>query len=1268
MASTTLGVKVDDALRDRLKAAAQKLQCTPHWLHKQALVAYLEKIERGHLPPEMAHLGRDDEGTEESFDAGPTPPFYEFGQDVQPQSVLRAAITAAYRRPEPECVPLLLGQARMPQLEKIHAMAAGLVQTLRDKRTGGGVEGLIQEFSLSSQEGVALMCLAEALLRIPDRATRDALIRDKVARGDWRSHMGGSQSLFVNAATWGLMITGKLVAVSSEQSLSRALTRLIGKGGEPLVRKGVNMAMRMMGEQFVSGQTISEALANNRKLEARGFRYSYDMLGEAATTAQDADRYNAAYEQAIHAIGKAAAGRGIYEGPGISIKLSALHPRYARAQRERVIRELLPRIRHLAILARQYDIGLNIDAEEADRLEISLDLLEALCFTPELEGWSGIGFVIQAYQKRAPFVIDYVVDLARRSGHRLMIRLVKGAYWDSEIKRAQVDGLEGYPVYTRKVYTDVAYLACARKLLAAPEAVYPQFATHNAYTVAAIYHLAGQNYYPGQYEFQCLHGMGEPLYDEVVGPLAQGKLNRPCRIYAPVGTHETLLAYLVRRLLENGANTSFVNLIGDDSIPVEQLVADPVQTAARIVPLGAPHEKIPLPRELYGPARANSAGLDLSNEHRLGSLSAALQAGAATPWRAMPLLGEAEPGWDESRAMDVLNPADQRDVVGRVIEADERTVEAALRAAANAAPIWQSTPVQERAQCLRRAAQLLEEQMQTLLGLIVREAGKTLANAIAEVREAVDFLRYYADQVEREFDNDTHRPLGPVLCISPWNFPLAIFTGQVAAALAAGNTVLAKPAEQTPLIAAQAVGILRAAGIPPGAVQLLPGRGETVGAQLVAHPIVRGVMFTGSTEVARLIARQLADRLDDRGHTIPLIAETGGQNAMVVDSSALAEQVVADVLISAFDSAGQRCSALRLLCVQEDSADHVITMLRGAMRELRMGNPDRLSTDVGPVIDPEARQNILRHIDAMRSAGHEVVQIDGAPECRFGNFVAPTLIEIAAVAELKREVFGPVLHVLRYARDDLDRVIEDINATGYGLTFGVHTRIDETVARVAESVQAGNIYVNRNIVGAVVGVQPFGGEHLSGTGPKAGGPLYLYRLLSLRPAGLPPALAGAGEMPVDVSLPGPTGETNTYRAEPRGAVYCVAATALGARAQWEAARLTGNLAWFADTPGAREWLASLDPALRDERVAVLEDSEVDAADFQAVLFEGDGDALRHLNQRIARREGPILAVHGLSPDEVAAGVAYAPERLLNERAISINTAAAGGNASLMTIG
>ncbi|WP_427183422.1 trifunctional transcriptional regulator/proline dehydrogenase/L-glutamate gamma-semialdehyde dehydrogenase [Bordetella bronchialis] len=1270
MGTTTLGVKVDEALRDRLKDAASKLKCTPHWLHKQAIVAYLDKIERGQLPAEIAHFTSGDAPPEEAElqPLAQVPPFFEFGQDVQSQSVLRAAITAAYRRPEPECVPLLLGQARMPNPEKIHATAANLVRALREKRTGGGVEGLIQEFSLSSQEGVALMCLAEALLRIPDRATRDALIRDKVARGDWRSHVGESPSLFVNAATWGLMLTGKLVAVNSEQSLSRALTRLIGKGGEPLIRKGVNIAMRMMGEQFVSGQTISEALANNRKMEAKGFTYSYDMLGEAATTSADADRYYASYEQAIHAIGKAAAGRGIYQGPGISIKLSALHPRYSRAQRDRVMSELLPRVRSLTRLARGYDIGLNIDAEEADRLEISLDLLEALCFDPELEGWNGIGFVIQAYQKRAPFVIDYVIDLARRSRHRLMVRLVKGAYWDSEIKRAQVDGLEGYPVYTRKVYTDVSYLACARKLLGAPEAVFPQFATHNAYTLSAIYQLAGQNYYPGQYEFQCLHGMGESLYEEVVGPVAQGKLNRPCRIYAPVGTHETLLAYLVRRLLENGANTSFVNRIGDESISIDELIEDPVEAASAIVPLGAPHEKIPLPRELYGSvragARANSQGLDLSNEHRLASLSAALLSSTATAWQAYPTVGAF--AWDAARAVPVRNPADHRDVVGQVIEATDADVQEALRRAGQGASIWQSTPVAERALCLRRAAQMLEEQMQTLLGLIVREAGKTLSNAIAEVREAVDFLRYYAEQAEREFDNATHRPLGPVLCISPWNFPLAIFTGQVAAALAAGNAVIAKPAEQTPLIAAQAVAVLRAAGVPDDAVQLLPGRGETVGASLVSSPDIRGVMFTGSTDVARLISRSLAERLDDAGHTIPLIAETGGQNAMVVDSSALTEQVVQDVLTSAFDSAGQRCSALRVLCVQEDSADRVLEMLRGAMAELRVGNPDHLSTDVGPVIDGEAREGIQRHIDGMRTAGKAVVQISLPPACRNGTFIAPTLIEIGSVRELKREVFGPVLHVVRYKRDQLDALLDDINSTGYGLTFGVHTRIDETIAHVTTRVHAGNIYVNRNVVGAVVGVQPFGGEGLSGTGPKAGGPLYLYRLLSVRPAGLPVG-GTAGALPVVLPLPGPTGESNTFRLEPRGTVLCVAASEQGARAQWGAAQATGNRVLFADNSVARLYAQNLPPAQRDS-VAFMRDEDLETADYQAVLFEGDSDALRLLSGRVAARPGPIVSVQGLSSDAVAQGQSYVLDRLVAERSISVNTAAAGGNASLMTIG
>ncbi|HAL67536.1 MAG TPA: trifunctional transcriptional regulator/proline dehydrogenase/L-glutamate gamma-semialdehyde dehydrogenase, partial [Pseudomonas sp.] len=1110
MATTTLGVKLDDPTRERLKAAALSVDRTPHWLIKQAIFSYLEKLEGGATLTEISGqaLGLSDEAGDVQPEQGHQS-FMEFAESILPQSVLRSAITAAYRRPEQEMVPMLLEQARLsaPLADAANKMAAGIAEKLRNQKSTGGragiVQGLLQEFSLSSQEGVALMCLAEALLRIPDKGTRDALIRDKISTGNWQPHLGNSPSLFVNAATWGLLLTGRLVSTHNESGLTSSLTRIIGKSGEPMIRKGVDMAMRLMGEQFVTGETIAEALANATRFESKGFRYSYDMLGEAALTEHDAQKYLASYEQAIHSIGKASNGRGIYEGPGISIKLSALHPRYSRAQYERVMEELYPRLLSLTLLAKQYDIGLNIDAEEADRLELSLDLLERLCFEPALAGWNGIGFVIQAYQKRCPYVIDYVIDLAKRSRHRLMIRLVKGAYWDSEIKRAQVEGLEGYPVYTRKVYTDVSYVACARKLLAVPEAIYPQFATHNAHTLSAIYQIAGQNYYPGQYEFQCLHGMGEPLYEQVVGKIADGKLNRPCRVYAPVGTHETLLAYLVRRLLENGANTSFVNRIADQSISIQELVADPVTSIERMGTqegrIGLPHPRIPLPRDLYGTERANSAGIDMANEHRLASLSCAMLATANNDWKAGPLLACTA---SDSAATPVLNPADHRDVVGHVQEATVADVDNAIQCALNAAPIWQATPPAERAAILERTADLMEAEIQPLMGLLIREAGKTFANAIAEVREAVDFLRYYAVQARNDLSNDAHRPLGPVVCISPWNFPLAIFTGQVAAALAAGNPVLAKPAEQTPLIAAQAVRLLLEAGIPEGVLQLLPGRGETVGAGLVGDERVKGVMFTGSTEVARLLQRNVAGRLDNQGRPVPLIAETGGQNAMIVDSSALTEQVVIDVVSSAFDSAGQRCSALRVLCLQEDSADRVIEMLKGAMAESRLGCPDRLAVDIGPVIDAEAKAGIEKHIQGMREKGRSVYQvaIADSAEIKRGTFVMPTLIELDSFDELKREIFGPVLHVVRYNRRNLDQLIEQINNSGYGLTLGVHTRIDETIAKVVESAHAGNLYVNRNIVGAVVGVQPFGGEGLSGTGPKAGGPLYLYRLLSTRPA------------------------------------------------------------------------------------------------------------------------------------------------------------------------
>ena len=1212
-------------------------------------------------------------------------PFAAFARPIRPASDLRAAITAAYRRPESECLPYLLEQATLPPAiaKAAEATARTLIAALRAKPPGRGVEGLIHEYSLSSQEGLALMCLAEALLRIPDAATRDALIRDKLAGGDWQAHLGNSPSLFVNAATWGLLITGKLTASVNEQALSSALTRMIARGGEPLIRKGVDFAMRMMGEQFVTGQTIAEALANSRKMEAEGFRYSYDMLGEAAMTAEDAARYYADYEQAIHAIGNASAGRGIHQGPGISIKLSAIHPRYSRAQADRVMTELLPRVKELALLAKGYDIGLNIDAEEADRLELSLDLMESLCFDPELAGWNGLGFVVQAYGKRCPYVIDFLIDLARRSGHRLMVRLVKGAYWDAEIKRAQVDGLEGFPVYTRKVYTDVSYVACARKLLGAPDAVFPQFATHNAQTLATIYELAGPDFHVGQYEFQCLHGMGEPLYKEVVGPL-----KRPCRVYAPVGTHETLLAYLVRRLLENGANSSFVNRIADKSVPIDELVADPVTVARSIAPVGAQHAMIALPRDLYAPERANSAGLDLSNERELASLSAALSASAQVPWTAAPLLADGERGGE---ARPVLNPADRRDVVGSVIEATEEVVGAAVRHAVAAAPAWAATPPAERAACLFRAADAMQARMPTLLGLIVREAGKSLPNAIAEVREAIDFLRYYGARVRDGFDNATHVPLGPVVCISPWNFPLAIFTGQVAAALAAGNPVLAKPAEETPLIAAEAVRILRQAGVPAGAVQLLPGAGE-VGAALVGNPETRAVMFTGSTEVARLIQKQLSGRLSPDGAPIPLIAETGGQNAMIVDSSALAEQVVGDVIASAFDSAGQRCSALRILCLQEDVADRVLAMLRGAMRELRIGNPDRLATDIGPVITEEARDIITGHVEAMRAKGRRVEALPLPAEAANGTFVAPTLIEIERIADLQREVFGPVLHVLRFRRDDLDALVDAINATGYGLTFGLHTRIDATVERVTGRVRAGNVYVNRNTIGAVVGVQPFGGHGLSGTGPKAGGPLYLTRLLSRRPKSVltlrgteadrtpihayadwlratghtaeaarcadyatRSALGGSAE------LAGPVGEQNVYALHRRGTILLLPQTETGLLLQLGAVFATGNDA-VVDAPATLADVLRGLPVELARRVRVTGDWGA-AGPFAGALVEGDAERLTAMNRRIADLPGPIVTVQGMTGGDGDCTLDW----LLDEVSLSVNTTAAGGNASLVAI-
>ncbi|WP_291921733.1 bifunctional proline dehydrogenase/L-glutamate gamma-semialdehyde dehydrogenase PutA, partial [Limnohabitans sp.] len=922
----------------------------------------------------------------------PTGAYFTPGGPLHQRSALREAIARATRLPEAQALAPLLAAARVsgPQAERTDALARQLVTGMREGPQQGGragrVQSLMQEYALSSEEGVALMCLAEALLRIPDAATRDALIRDKIGQGDWHQHVGRSPSLFVNAASWGLLLTGKLVATHSEGAMLASLTRLIGKSGQPLIRQGVQLAMQMLGEQFVTGETIDEALHRARTLEAQGFCYSYDMLGEAALTEADAQRYFRSYENAIHAIGKASNGQGVIQGPGISIKLSALHPRYSRAQHQRVMDELLPRVLKLTELAKHYDIGLNIDAEEVDRLDISLDLLEALCLAPSLQGWHGIGFVIQAYQKRCPLVIDFVVDLARRTGHRLMVRLVKGAYWDSEIKRAQLDGQSDYPVFTRKHHTDVSYLACAQKLLAAPDAVYPQFATHNAHTLAAIVHMAQDmhgDYAPGQYEFQCLHGMGEPLFRQVVGPL-----QRPCRIYAPVGTHETLLAYLVRRLLENGANSSFVNRMADASVSVDDLVQDPVVRTEEDAQRedsspGQPHPQIALPAQLYGAARRNSSGPDLAHEPTLRQLAADMQAQvqtvAVTPLMATPFVG--------AERINLRNPADHSDVLGTVQYASAADVEAALQTASEAALSWAATPPAQRAAMLEQAADLLQADAPRVMALLVREAGKTWGHAVAELREAVDFLRYYAAQVRRDFDNNTHMPLGPVVCISPWNFPLAIFVGQVAAALASGNTVLGKPAESTPAIAALAVQTLWQAGVPQAAVQLLQGQGREVGMQLVRDARVQGVLFTGSTETARVLQAALAERLNAHGQPVPLIAETGGQNCMVVDSSALLEQVVTDAVASAFEAAGQRCSALRVLCVQDDVADRLIEMLQGAMAEIRMGAPAHLAVDVGPVIDERARTGIEAHVSAMAQRGCQIHRAKAPDTLPAGTYV-----------------------------------------------------------------------------------------------------------------------------------------------------------------------------------------------------------------------------------------------------------------------------------------
>jgi RHH-type proline utilization regulon transcriptional repressor/proline dehydrogenase/delta 1-pyrroline-5-carboxylate dehydrogenase len=1216
------------------------------------------------------------------------------------------AIAAATRLPEPQALAPLLDRARLDpqQGQRSRDWARQLIEGLRREQAAGRgvsrVQALMQAYSLSSQEGVALMCLAEALLRIPDPATRDALIRDKIARTDWQTGGTDASPLFVHAAAWGLLLTGRLLSQPEEGRLPAALRQLAQRAGGGLIRMALQWAMELLGEQFIAGRSIAEALERAGPLQALGFRYSYDMLGEAAVTQEDARRYFHAYVEAIEAIGGTAS-QGPHDSPGISIKLSALHPRYCRAQYQSVMSELRPRLLHLALLARRYDIGLNIDAEESERLELSLELLEALCFEPRLADWHGLGFVVQAYSKRCPRVIDYLVDLARRSGHRLMLRLVKGAYWDSEIKRAQVEGQSDYPVYTRKHHTDVSYLACARQLLEAGDAVYPQFATHNAMTLAAVHEMAQSirgEFKTGQYEFQCLHGMGESLYRQVV---AADGLNRPCRVYAPVGTYETLLAYLVRRLLENGANTSFVHQVADVSRPVDELLEDPVlcvqaQSLGRIP--GQPHEQIPLPLHLFGLRRLNSQGLDFSDEASLQTLSWQM-AQSVQPLEIAPkVAGHRHSG---EAASVLLNPADPSDVIGTVRPAGPQEIEQALQQAQ--ACDWSRTAASERASVLERAADLLHAEASICMGLLVREAGKTWPHAAAEVREAQDFLRYYAGWARSVLQTHEVLTIGPVACISPWNFPLAIFVGQVAAALAAGNPVLAKPAEQTPAIAARAVDILWRAGVPREAMALLPGPGPQVGMSLVRDPRVCAVMFTGSTATAKLLQAQVAQRLHQHGGVVPLIAETGGQNCMVVDSSALIEQVVQDAVASAFEAAGQRCSALRVLCVQDDIADVLLSRLKGAMSELRVGPPAHLHTDVGPLIDARACRAVAAHVDRLSALGRRVWRLahPDSERCPAGHYLLPTLIEIESLEDLEGEVFGPVLHFLRWPRRDLSRLLEQIHRTGFALTLGVQSRDEALIEQVVSATRAGNVYVNRTMVGAVVGVQPFGGEGLSGTGPKAGGPLLPLRLLSEgAPQGVRPSLewAGACQRPPQqrpalralhhwaqsrgldvlaqccerfarqsiagqqVQLAGPTGETNTYLLQAPEHIACRVAShesrgqdlliqlaavfAVGSRAELQ----------------ARDWnaLGELPYAVR-QQIHLCQSDDLMSA--QIVLLHANPEQTLALHARWAAQPGPIIRLVALLPGRTDLPL----HELITERCMSVNTAAAGGNTTLMTL-
>ncbi|MFZ5616849.1 MAG: bifunctional proline dehydrogenase/L-glutamate gamma-semialdehyde dehydrogenase PutA [Pseudomonadota bacterium] len=1218
----------------------------------------------------------------------------------------RARIREHTLADEAQRVRQLLGEAEIAADVRKAAQekAAAFVRDARAEASRSSlVDKFLQEYGLSTAEGVTLMRLAEALLRTPDAATADALIKDKVEAGDWAAHKGKSPFPLVNFSTRALMLTAAWLddveGADPTRKVVKATKDLLDRIGEPVIRSAVAQAMKIMGEHFVLGETIGDAQRRANDYVRKGYNFSFDMLGEAAHTEADAKKYFRDYETAIAEIGKSASSDRSIGNPGISVKLSALHPRYEYAKRERVLKELGERARALAIQAKEANIGFNIDAEEAARLDLSLDLIEALMRDPKLGDWDGFGLVVQAYQRRAPFVIDWLAALARECGRRIMVRLVKGAYWDAEIKRAQVMGLESYPVFTRKVLTDVSYQACAKRLFANADIIYPQFATHNALTAALVREMAGDI---KEYELQRLHGMGEALHDSLLNAGLRS------RIYAPVGGHKELLPYLVRRLLENGANSSFVNRLFDPELSVDDIVADPVEEARALNVIS--NTSIPAPRDLFAGKRLLAEGWDDTDPDTAEQLQIAV--GSALEGRRAygPIIDGVSP---KGEASPSINPAHNGEVIGRIDLAEPAHVSLACSSAAAAQPGWASRSARERGDILRRAADMLEARAERFMQLATREAGKTIPDAIAEVREAVDFLRYYADEAEKL----SGEPLGVVACISPWNFPLAIFIGQISASLAAGNAVIAKPAEQTPIIAHDAVKLLHEAGVPPGVLHFLPGDGPSVGGPLVRNQNIRGVVFTGSTEVAQIINRSLIDA----GKTdAALIAETGGVNAMVIDSTALLEQAVRDAVASAFQSAGQRCSACRLVCVQEDVADRFNEMLAGAMAELEVGDPAALSTDVGPVIDAEALANIERHVAEMEKSARLIARA-GEIKCPLqGAFLRPIAFEISRIDDLKREIFGPVLHVVRFRAGEVDAVVDALNAKGFGLTMGIHSRIDETMHRVVAKARIGNIYVNRNQIGAVVGVQPFGGEGLSGTGPKAGGPHYLAALQKrASPAGkesiavsdhapLPlfdqqarkaegafaawNASASRREVLVRASaaaapdhaetfrisvaifgqyfesaieLPGPTGESNTLRLKGRGVVLCLGGgTDAANRRQIALALAAGNsilcpaalgdkIAAALAKAGAPENLITSLPVASAIHEAALLDGRI-----RAVVFDGEPESRKALQSVLAQREGAIAPL--LS--SVDAAWRYGAERTL-----TINTTAAGGDVRLLSL-